>query len=66
MPTATKKPAKEKSAVRIVPLGDRVVLKRADSESKTLEIEDSSRARGNDRDEWPSIKRRERSPHLTR
>lgn len=36
MPTTTKKPAKEKSsAVRIVPLGDRVVLKRADPESKT-------------------------------
>ena len=36
MPATTKKPAKEeKSAVKIVPLGDRVVLKRADAESKT-------------------------------
>lgn len=35
MPTTTKKPAKEKSDVRIVPLGDRVVLKRADAEAKT-------------------------------
>jgi chaperonin GroES len=33
--TTAKKSAKEKSAIRIVPLGDRVVLKRADAESKT-------------------------------
>jgi chaperonin GroES len=35
MPATTKKAAKESTAVRIVPLGDRVVLKRADAESKT-------------------------------
>jgi chaperonin GroES len=35
MSTTTKKAAKEKTAVKLVPLGDRVVLKRADSESKT-------------------------------
>jgi chaperonin GroES len=35
MTTTTKKATKEKSAVRIVPLGDRVVLKRADAEAKT-------------------------------
>jgi chaperonin GroES len=35
MTTTTKKAAKEKTAVRIVPLGDRVVLKRADAEAKT-------------------------------
>jgi len=35
MTTTTKKATKEKTAVRIVPLGDRVVLKRADAEAKT-------------------------------
>ncbi len=35
MTTTTKKAAKEKTAVRIVPLGDRVVLKRADALAKT-------------------------------
>lgn len=35
MPTTTKKSAKEHTAVKIVPLGDRVVLKRADAEAKT-------------------------------
>jgi chaperonin GroES len=33
--TTMKKASKEKGSVKIVPLGDRVVLKRADSESKT-------------------------------
>jgi chaperonin GroES len=35
MTTTTKKPTKEKTGLRIVPLGDRVVLKRADAESRT-------------------------------
>jgi chaperonin GroES len=35
MPTTTKKATKDKTAVQIVPLGDRVVLKRADAEAKT-------------------------------
>jgi chaperonin GroES len=35
MSATTKKPGKEKSATRIVPLGDRVVLKRASAESRT-------------------------------
>jgi len=35
MSATTKKAGKEKTSTRIVPLGDRVVLKRADAESKT-------------------------------
>src|ERR1700733_384378 len=35
MTTTTKKPPKEKTSVKLVPLGDRVVLRRADAESKT-------------------------------
>jgi chaperonin GroES len=35
MTTATKKAGKEKSSIKLIPLGDRVVLKRADPESKT-------------------------------
>src|SRR5271170_7395144 len=35
MSATTKKAGKEKTATRIVPLGDRVVLKRADAESRT-------------------------------
>jgi chaperonin GroES len=35
MNTATKKAGKEKTATRLIPLGDRVVLKRASAESKT-------------------------------
>ena len=35
MTTTTKKAGKEKTSTRIVPLGDRVVLKRADAEGKT-------------------------------
>jgi chaperonin GroES len=35
MSATTKKASKEKTSTRIVPLGDRVVLKRADAESKT-------------------------------
>jgi chaperonin GroES len=35
MSTTTKKASKEKSSTKIVPLGDRVVLKRADAESRT-------------------------------
>jgi chaperonin GroES len=35
MTTTTKKAAKEKSSIRLIPLGDRVVLKRADPEART-------------------------------
>ena len=35
MTTTTKKATKEKTGLRIVPLGDRVVLKRADAEART-------------------------------
>ena len=35
MSATTKKPGKEKSATKIVPLGDRVVVKRASAEAKT-------------------------------
>jgi chaperonin GroES len=35
MSATTKKPVKEKSATKIVPLGDRVVVKRASAEAKT-------------------------------
>ena len=35
MSATTKKAGKEKTATRIVPLGDRVVLKRASAESRT-------------------------------
>ncbi len=33
--TATTKKAKDKSSLRLIPLGDRVVLKRADADAKT-------------------------------
>jgi chaperonin GroES len=35
MTTTTKRPPKEKTSLKLMPLGDRVVLRRADAESRT-------------------------------